>query len=147
MSTPRPTHVPARHGELRTAERPTPVRVGVLPAWFRDALTRWLDLHGDEDGYTDDALIGALLGHLGPCEWLMHWGEAGGAFVAEPFGVTQQDIAQLGELCRGVSATWRMGANAWHFPGRCVRIAIEPESFDALQARLEAIAQAQAATP
>jgi hypothetical protein len=80
-----------------------------LPRWLRRILDR--DFSGDF-----------------PSEWrwIDHWGSSGERFITEPYGLTDSDMQQIEEFCRGYGFQSHIGAESQHFPTRTLCIEIWP---------------------
>lgn len=126
-----------RIAEARTVLQPSRVRLHHVPDWFRRRLLkafegrqRWG--HRATDGWS---VLQNAINQLPSDRWADHCGSTTihkrPAFVAEPYGVSESDLASIAELARRSGCEWFISSNSWWYPGATIRIAfVEPEQVN-----------------
>lgn len=110
--------------ELRERLKPSPVRIGHVPNWFRLAL---LKAYGCAFGDTSGAGILHEASIRWRGSWLDHWGStrlANGevVFVAEPYDFSPANAAECEQIAVALGCRWYPEANSWWWPGQTKRI-------------------------
>lgn len=109
---------------------PSPVRLHHVPGWFSKAIRK---AYGRSRPTTPagEAMQG-LLRHHWTERWLDHWGStrhcAQVAFVAEPYGITEQEVALIATIASDLGCDWRLCSNSWWYPGSTLRILFYPKA-------------------
>lgn len=116
----------------RAIFQPTPVNLHHIPRWFAQCLKPYRHRHD-----TTLEAFERMRRAVGD-SWLDHWGSTkivrrSGQqlseetyFVSEPYGLSPQGVRALAELERVTGIRWSVEANSWWYPGRTLRIVIEP---------------------
>lgn len=138
----------------REVLKPTPVRLGHVPAWFRKRLLKAYG-HSNSPSRTsfDASTSGTEVLKHALCQmnngragaavavafdgfdtvWLMHWGTTivndwgwtgRQAFVSEPNHFTSETAKQLDAFCGPPALTWYVSTNSYHNPKCTIRIVI-----------------------
>ena len=113
--------------QVRELLKPTAVRSSHVPDWLRREL---LKVYGCPN--RDTAGFAVLQHATGDAlwSWLDHWGSTKIGdklcFVSEPYDVSIEELSQIDSLARRIGCPWYLSPNSWWYPGRTIRIVIEP---------------------
>jgi hypothetical protein len=114
-----------QRSEIKAARevlKPSPVRSGLIPKWFRQAAVRVLKPRHATAGWS----VVMELQNQRRARWIDHWGstewQGRVAFVCEPYHLRAADVAQVAELADKLGCEYIITPNSWHYPGSTFRV-------------------------
>jgi hypothetical protein len=121
--------------QARDLLKPTPVKQGHVPNWFRILLMREF---GCDDGQTyGSSVLYHAANSLTHTSWLDHWGSTRyrrlQAFTSEPYNLDENDIKAIAEIARRCDCHWFLDANSWWYPGSTIRVVLYPSAIDLIR--------------
>lgn len=111
--------------EVRRLLEPTPVRERHVPSWFRRAL---LKVYGRSPYGSGGMSVLAHAKNRFDLKWVDHYGstviDGREYFVCEPYPYCCrfEHLAGIVEFCQKTGLEHRISANAWHYPGKTIRV-------------------------
>jgi hypothetical protein len=112
--------------QVRRLLEPTPVKLNKVPGWFRLALLRGYGCHKYES--TSGYILLPQIASNQSWGWLDHWGSTDyygrSAFVSEPYGLGEDDLTAIADMCWRCDLRCEISSNSWRYPGATVRVLI-----------------------